>query len=256
MANSASVFMSLNNVSSDTPSHVVPSFDHRVTQWISTVMVSAGNSRNDFQFHRRSTSVPSSIVNSHLSSATCGVGPADKTGKSVVRYCPGGSFTSAGVRRPEKPREVIASEILLTQSSWLVSVLLPFREQGELVRRPIRSSGRHGRRLSIVGRKCREHTISVVRIGHVSVIVQLYAERFHVRNVDGSKQWSDIGCEGNLRHTISLQSCQHLSRREIAGVICAQAAGALMMYNRPTALEKLVGRSGVLHHALLAIRPN
>jgi hypothetical protein len=38
----------------------------------------------------------------------CGVGPADSTGKSVVRYCPGGSFASAGVRRPEKPREMTA----------------------------------------------------------------------------------------------------------------------------------------------------
>src|SRR5215475_5767912 len=70
-------------------------------------MVSAGKSRNDFQSHRRKTSVPSSIVNSHSSSDTCGVGPADKTGKSVVRYCPGGSFTSAARRRPEKPREMI-----------------------------------------------------------------------------------------------------------------------------------------------------
>jgi hypothetical protein len=25
-----------------------------------------------------------------------------------VRYCPGGSFTSAALRRPEKPREMIA----------------------------------------------------------------------------------------------------------------------------------------------------
>jgi hypothetical protein len=33
--------------------------------------------------------------------------PADKTGKSVVRYCPGGSFASAALRRPEKPREII-----------------------------------------------------------------------------------------------------------------------------------------------------
>lgn len=35
----------------------------------------------------------------------CGVGPADRTGKSVVRYCPGGSFAPADVRRPENPRE-------------------------------------------------------------------------------------------------------------------------------------------------------
>src|SRR5262245_2505935 len=94
-------------VSSETPSQDVPSFDHRVTQCKSAVMVSAGKSRNDFQSQRRKTSVPSSMVNSHWSSGMCGVGPADKTGKSVVRYCPGGSFTSAALRRPEKPREMI-----------------------------------------------------------------------------------------------------------------------------------------------------
>src|SRR5262245_23268065 len=73
---------------------------------MSTVMVSAGNSRNDFQFHRPRTSVPSSIVNSHLSRGTRGVGPADRTGKSDVRYWPGGSFASDALRRPEKPREM------------------------------------------------------------------------------------------------------------------------------------------------------
>src|SRR5262245_16918943 len=95
-------------VSTETPSQDVPSFDHRVTQCRSTVKVSVGKSRNDFQSHRRRTFVPSSITNSHWSSGMCGVGPADKTGKSVVRYCPGGSFASAALRRPEKPREIIA----------------------------------------------------------------------------------------------------------------------------------------------------
>src|SRR6266571_6211240 len=94
-------------VSTETPSHDVPSFDHRVTQCRSTVKVSVGKSRNDFQSHRRRTFVPSSITNSHWSSGMCGVGPADKTGKSVVRYCPGGSFTSPALRRPEKPREIV-----------------------------------------------------------------------------------------------------------------------------------------------------
>src|SRR5213595_3712003 len=94
-------------VSRETPSQNVPSFDHRVTQCRSTVKVSVGKSRNDFQSHRRRTFVPSSITNSHWSSAMRGVGPADKTGKSVVRYCPGGSFASASLRRPEKPREII-----------------------------------------------------------------------------------------------------------------------------------------------------
>src|SRR5881394_323151 len=94
-------------VSIETPSQDVPSFDHRVTQCRSTVKVSVGKSRNDFQFHLRRTFVPSSITNSHWSSGMRGVGPADKTGKSVVRYCPGGSFASASLRRPEKPREII-----------------------------------------------------------------------------------------------------------------------------------------------------
>src|SRR5215471_15347265 len=105
-------------VSTETPSQDVPSFDHLVTQCISIVKVSVGKSRNDFQSHLRRTFVPSSIVNSHWSSGTCGVGPADKTGKSVVRYCPGGSFTSAALRRPEKPREMIP----IYTSTFLVKV--------------------------------------------------------------------------------------------------------------------------------------
>src|SRR6476619_540348 len=105
-------------VSSETPSHDVPSFDHLVTQCMSTVKVSVGNSRNDFQSHFRRTFVPSSITNSQRSSDMCGVGPADKTGKSVVRYCPGGSFTSAALRRPENPREIIP----IYTSPYLVKV--------------------------------------------------------------------------------------------------------------------------------------
>src|SRR5262249_39060001 len=84
-----------------------PSLDHRVTQCKSTVKISVGMSRIDFKSHRRKTSVPLAIVNSHWSSGTRGVGPADRTGKSVVRYCPGGSFTSPLLRRPEKPREMM-----------------------------------------------------------------------------------------------------------------------------------------------------
>src|ERR1700758_1344691 len=99
--------MSASRVSRETPSQDVPSFDHRVTQCKSTVTVSLGRLRNDFQSHRCKTFLPSSITNSHFSSGTCGVGPADKTGKSVVRYCPGGSLTSVGLRRPETPREMI-----------------------------------------------------------------------------------------------------------------------------------------------------
>ena len=110
-------------VSRDTPSQCVPSFDHRVTQCRSTVMFSVGSSRNDFQFHRRKTFVPSSIVNSHFSSAMWGVGPAERTGKSVVSYCPGGSFTSATVRLPKKPREMvpIRTSPMRERANWLKS---------------------------------------------------------------------------------------------------------------------------------------
>src|SRR5262249_10141838 len=94
-----------NNVSSGTPSHIVPCFDHRVTQWISVVMLWVGSSRNAFQLQRFSTVLPSSIVNSHCSSGTRGVGPADRTGKSLVRYCPGGSLMLGATRRPTKPRD-------------------------------------------------------------------------------------------------------------------------------------------------------
>src|SRR3954452_24263157 len=104
--------------SRETPSQDVPSFDHRVTQCRSTVKVSVGKSRNDFQSQLCRTFVPSSITNSQRLSDTCGVGPADKTGKSEVRYCPGGSFTSAALRRPEKPRETIP----IYTSPYLVKV--------------------------------------------------------------------------------------------------------------------------------------
>src|SRR5258708_37229397 len=104
-------------VTGETACQDVPSFDHRVTQCKSAVMVSVGKSRNDFQSHFRRTLVPSSITNSQRSSATCGVGPADRTGKSVVRYCPGGSFASAELRRPVKPRETIPIALLPTESS-------------------------------------------------------------------------------------------------------------------------------------------
>src|SRR5438094_4771048 len=89
---------------------------------MSTVIVSAGNLRNAFQSHLRRTSVPSLIVNSHWSSGMRGVGPADKTGKSVVRYCPGGSFASDALRRPEKPREIIP----IYTSPYLIKVLDSF----------------------------------------------------------------------------------------------------------------------------------
>src|SRR5262245_26786164 len=52
---------------------------------------------------------PDSVVtpSCQVSRLTRGVGPADSTGKSSVRYCPGGSVTSRRPR-PAKPRVMIA----------------------------------------------------------------------------------------------------------------------------------------------------
>src|SRR5262245_37098853 len=70
--------------------------------------------------------IPVTTVNSHWSNGTRGVGPADKTGKSVVTYCPGGSFSSSTLRRPEKPREMIVIVILPCKRS----LVLPGADQG------------------------------------------------------------------------------------------------------------------------------
>src|SRR5215831_11542508 len=79
-----------------------------------------------------------------------------------------------------------------------VSVLLPLGEQRELVCGPIGAARWHGRWIAFVWRKCSKHFVSVVRIRHESVIVQVYAVRLHVRNIDGAKQWPDITRERNL----------------------------------------------------------
>ena len=76
------------------------SFDHFVTQWMSTVTVSAGSSRNSSHVHDTGSSTSPSIRKLHSSSGVCGVGPAESTGKSVSRYCPGGSARRVDDRPP------------------------------------------------------------------------------------------------------------------------------------------------------------
>ena len=85
---------------------MVSSFDHLVTQWMSTVTVSEGSARNSSHVHDTGSSTAPRIVKLHSSSGVCGVGPADSTGKSGVTYCPGGTRegSATGRRRPIKPR--------------------------------------------------------------------------------------------------------------------------------------------------------
>src|SRR5207244_12580400 len=59
-----------------------------------------------------------SIVNVHSSSGVCGVGPADKTGKSSVRYWPGGNRPLSSPRpRPRNPRETIPTRFSLSRAT-------------------------------------------------------------------------------------------------------------------------------------------
>src|SRR3954470_1231808 len=74
---------------------------------MSFVRVSDGSARNPSHVHATG-SAPPSIVSFHSSSAVCGVGPAERTGKSSVTYCPGGKRPLSSPRpRPRKPRETM-----------------------------------------------------------------------------------------------------------------------------------------------------
>src|SRR2546430_16869535 len=96
------------NVSSETPFHVVSNFDHFVTQWMSLVTVSDGRARSSFHVQRLGSSISPSIENDHWSRFGRGVGPAERTGKSLTRYWPGGGRGVEAVarRRPVEPREM------------------------------------------------------------------------------------------------------------------------------------------------------
>src|SRR5215216_1334987 len=90
----------------ETPSHLVPSFDHLVTQWMSFVISSEGSARNSSQVHLLGSSISPTMEKSHSSRGVRGVGPAESTGKPSSRYCPGGSAVSSWLlRRPLKPLE-------------------------------------------------------------------------------------------------------------------------------------------------------
>src|SRR5690606_32702201 len=105
-ANPPDVSKSASSTSRDTPSHVVSSLDHLVTQWMSTVTFSDGSDWNSSKFQVLAVPSRSLAVNDHVSRGMRGVGPADSTGKSAVTYWPGGTLPSgpSSRRRPRKPR--------------------------------------------------------------------------------------------------------------------------------------------------------
>jgi hypothetical protein len=83
---SAAVSTPSSRVSTLTPVQDVPSFDHFVTQWMSTVTSSLGSARKSSHVHDTTSSTSPRIVNVQSSSDVRGVGPADSTGKSLVTY--------------------------------------------------------------------------------------------------------------------------------------------------------------------------
>src|SRR5919112_3092827 len=112
---SAEVSTPSSRISTETPSHVVPNFDHLVTQWMSFVISSEGNCLNSSHVHLVGSSISPTMEKSHSSSGVWGVGPAESTGKPSSRYCPGGSAVSwLLLRRPKKPREMKPSLMFYT----------------------------------------------------------------------------------------------------------------------------------------------
>ena len=97
-------------MSTDTPVHVVSSFVHFVTQWMSTVNVSCGSAMNSSQVQVER--IVDLAVDPEVQSSVSvrGVGPADSTGKSSTTYWPGGTRDVSTSRRgrPRKPRETKA----------------------------------------------------------------------------------------------------------------------------------------------------
>src|ERR1700675_3227371 len=91
---------------------------HLVTQLMSTVYVCLGSARNWSQVQCPGVPTRPSMVRLHWSSLVRGVGPADSTGKSLTRYCPGGTrlARSASRRFPKKPRDTKWSPIDLEYS--------------------------------------------------------------------------------------------------------------------------------------------
>src|SRR5580698_3084361 len=70
---------------------------------MSVVIPSLGNSRNCDQLHVRVAPFSATTENSQALSKIEGVGPADKTGKSFVRYWPGGRAPLSRRRLPTNP---------------------------------------------------------------------------------------------------------------------------------------------------------
>src|SRR5258706_3727098 len=122
------------NVSRLTPSHFISRCVHLVTQEISTTYFCMGSFRNSSHVHEIFCLTRPSMVKVHLLRGVYGVGPAERTGKSSVRYWPGGmrSFLSPPRRLPVKPRETNRSSDMAPPSTLKLADLDRFVRAGTL----------------------------------------------------------------------------------------------------------------------------
>src|SRR3989441_9606907 len=74
-----------------TPSHTLSSFDQRVTQWTSDVIVTRGNSRNSGHVQVVGRSTRPKQRNVQRAGSNRGVRPYVRTGHLAVNVCPGGT---------------------------------------------------------------------------------------------------------------------------------------------------------------------
>src|SRR5689334_9883237 len=85
---------------------------------MSLVSVSVGRARNSSHVQLFG-SRPPEMENDHLDSGVCGVGPADRTGKSRVTYCPGGTRSAGAASRLRwKPRETGLMPVDYPERAW------------------------------------------------------------------------------------------------------------------------------------------
>ena len=87
---------------------------HCVTQWMSPAQRLRGRACSSSQLQRASGRGPWLIVKLQCARSMAGAGPLLSTGKSCVRYWPGGRRRALSVpmRRPVKPRVVAMSSLL------------------------------------------------------------------------------------------------------------------------------------------------
>src|SRR4029077_12561266 len=119
MTNSAAVSTPSRIVSTDTPFQVVSSLVHLVTQRMSFVNSSAGSLRYSSQVQVLGWSISYSHTKVHSDSDTRGVGPAERTGKSLTTYCPGGTreLVAVSLFLPRNPREMNDMKMLSSLTS-------------------------------------------------------------------------------------------------------------------------------------------